>query len=81
MYRLMLLFIGLVIGSGIFTCMIMNVVERRKEIGTMLALGISPIKLAALLSLEALSISTLGCFIGTLIFIPLYFYIQRRELI
>ena len=31
MYRLMLLFIGLVIGSGIFTCMIMNVVERRKE--------------------------------------------------
>ena len=78
MYRLMLLFIGLVIGSGIFTCMIMNVVERRKEIGTMLALGISPIKLAALLSIEALSISSLGCFIGTLIFIPLYFYIQNH---
>ena len=78
MYRLMLLFIGIVIGSGIFTCMVMNVVERRKEIGTMLALGISPTKLAAMLSLEALSISTLGCFIGTLIFIPLYFYVQNN---
>ena len=44
-YRLLIFFIGIIVAAGVFSTMIMNIVERRRELGTMLALGLSPLSL------------------------------------
>ena len=77
MTYLMIFFLLLVISSGIFTCTIINVVERRKEIGTMLALGMGPTQIFSMIILESLVISFLGCGMGWILVSPFHHYLAH----
>ena len=76
MYRLLLVFVGIVAASGVFTTMIMNLNERRREFGTMLAVGMSPSHLFALVMIEAALLTVVGELIGLCLFTPSYLYLH-----
>ncbi len=80
MYRLMILFVGLIVASGIFTCMIMNVMERRRELGTVLALGMLPRDVFLLLMSEALVLGCVGVAAGSVAVAPFFYYLNRYGL-
>ncbi|RMV70063.1 ABC transporter permease [Pseudomonas coronafaciens] len=57
----------LVGGIGVMNVMVMNVSERRREIGVRMALGARPKDIARLFLLEAVVLATTGAMAGTLI--------------
>jgi ABC-type lipoprotein release transport system permease subunit len=75
-YFIFLVLVGVIISSGIVNTMMMNVVERRRELGIMLALGCSPFQLFSVIVIEAICIGFLGVGIGFISVIPLYYYLH-----
>jgi putative ABC transport system permease protein len=57
----------LVGGVGVMNVMLMNVAERRREIGVRMALGARPVDIAWLFLLEAIWLAVLGAVLGALI--------------
>lgn len=76
MYYTMLAFIGLIIASGVSTCMNMNIIERRRELGTLLALGMYPRQVLGLLMSEALCLAALGFSLGLTAVVPFFLYLH-----
>lgn len=70
-YGLLLLAIGAVSlgvgGVGVMNVLLMNVIERRQEIGLRMALGARRHDIGMMFLIEALTLSAAGCFIGTII--------------
>ncbi|MEZ4269360.1 MAG: ABC transporter permease [Myxococcota bacterium] len=56
--------IFIVAGLGIFNTQRMTVLERRREMGVLLAIGLTPSRLAAVVLTEAGLVSALGAFVG-----------------
>lgn len=79
-HRILLFFIGLIVASGILNTMMLSVLERRRELGVMLALGMTPLQLVAIVSLEAGFIAMLGLLMGAITSAPFYFYLNRYGL-
>jgi len=77
MANVFLFLIALVIGAGVLNTMLMSVLERKRELGVMLAVGTSPAHLFRLIVCEASLLSLLGFVAGTALFVPWMIYMQR----
>lgn len=64
----------LVVGFGILGTIIMLTIERRKEFGIMIAVGMRKIKLMVILFIETVVISVLGILAGVLVSLPILSY-------
>lgn len=76
MYRALIIFIAIIIASGIFTCMIMNIMERKRELGTMLAVGMYPVSLFLMLVIESAMLALMGFILGLCAVVPFYYYLH-----
>jgi ABC-type lipoprotein release transport system permease subunit len=59
--------IFIIAGLGIFNTQRMTVLERRRELGVLLAVGLTPLRLAAVVLTEAVLVSALGALVGALL--------------
>jgi ABC-type lipoprotein release transport system permease subunit len=64
----------LVVGFGILGTILMSTMERRKEFGIMVAVGMRRTKLAIIVLIESLIISFMGIIAGVVISFPLILY-------
>ncbi len=69
--------VGLLVAAGIMNTMLMSVLERTKEFGVLLAIGMSPVKLVLLVLWESVWLGLLGLLCGGVICIPWYYYMDR----
>lgn len=74
------LLVGLLIAAGILNTMFMSVLERKREFAIMLAIGMSPWRLFALVVVESFWIGLIGLVIGILVNIPFYWYMATYGL-
>lgn len=68
------LLIALLVAAGILNTMLMSVLERVREFGVMVALGMSPGRLFGMVMLESFWLAWLGLIIGTVVTIPWYWF-------
>lgn len=68
------LLVGLVIAAGIFNTLLMAVMERTREFGIMMALGMPPSTLFRLVILESFWLAIVGLIMGVIITAPWYYY-------
>ena len=69
--------VGLVIAAGIMNTLLMSVMERRREFGIMLALGMMPGQVMRLVLLESCWLGILGLVLGVVITTPWFWYMAR----
>lgn len=67
--------IGLLIAAGILNTLLMSVLERTREFGIMMAVGMSPRTLFMLVVVESLWLAIIGIVIGIIITAPWYAYL------
>jgi len=67
--------IGLLIAAGILNTLLMSVLERTREFGVMMAIGMSPKTLFRLVLVESFWLAILGIVIGIIITTPWYAYL------
>jgi ABC-type lipoprotein release transport system permease subunit len=65
---------------GIFGTLLMMMVERKFEMGMLVAIGMKKIKLEVLLIFESVLTVLAGCVIGIILSIPLVYYLNRHPL-
>lgn len=65
---------------GIFGTLLMMMVERKYEMGMLVAVGMKKIKLIYLLIIESVCIVFSGCIVGILAAVPLIFYLKRHPI-
>lgn len=70
--------LALVVGFGIGNTFLMAFMERIRECGVMLSLGMRPLMLSALLYLESILLTVTGLILGVLLGTPLVLYFQVR---
>ena len=75
--RISQLMISLLIAAGVLNTMLMSVLERIREFGVMMALGMSPRSLFSLVILESFWLAVIGLIIGIIITIPWYLYMAE----
>jgi putative ABC transport system permease protein len=63
---------------GIFGTLLMMMVERKFEMGMLVAIGMKKIKLQILLLFESVLTVLAGCIIGIILSIPLVYYLNRH---
>lgn len=66
--------VGLVIAAGIMNTLLMSVMERRREFGIMMALGMMPGQVVRLVLLESCWLGILGLILGVIITTPWFLY-------
>ena len=71
------LLIALLVAAGILNTMLMSVLERVREFGVMMALGLSPRNLFLLVMLESFWLAVLGLIIGVIVTIPWYVFMSQ----
>jgi ABC-type lipoprotein release transport system permease subunit len=69
--------VGLLIAAGILNTLLMSVMERTKEFGVMMAIGMSPRRLFQLVITESVWLALVGLIIGVIITIPWYLYLYH----
>jgi ABC-type lipoprotein release transport system permease subunit len=69
--------IGLLIAAGILNTMLMSVLERTREFGVMMAVGMSPRLLFRLVIVESFWLAVLGLILGVIITAPWYYYLYN----
>ena len=74
---IMQLLIGLLIAAGVLNTMLMGVLEREREFGMMMAIGMSPTKLFKLVMVECFWLALLGLIIGVIITAPWYYFLYN----
>lgn len=70
----------LLISLGIFGTLLMMMVERKFEIGMLIAIGMKKVKLCLLVLAECILTIFTGCLLGLLISIPIVFYLNRHPI-
>lgn len=65
---------------GIFGTLLMMMVERKFEMGMLVAIGMKKIKLMLLLLIESVLTVLSGCFMGLLASVPLVYYFNRHPI-
>lgn len=78
--HLILLVLSLMIAMGVLNTSLMSVIERRREFGVMLALGLSPRDLIRLVMTEALLTGMVGLGAGTVLSAPWVWYLMAHGL-
>lgn len=69
------LLVGLLIAAGILNTLLMSVLERTREFGIMMAIGMSPGQLFRLIMTESFWLACIGLLLGALITAPWYWYL------
>ncbi len=69
--------VGLLIAAGIFNTLLMSVMERRREFGMMMAIGMSPMQVVRLVLIESLWLGIMGLLLGILLTTPWYIYMSK----
>ena len=77
MNYLIQILLGLLIAAGILNTMLMNVLERTREFGIMMAVGMAPARLVRLILTESIWIGLVGLIFGVMITIPCYVYMSN----
>ncbi|MAI78775.1 MAG: hypothetical protein CL917_07540 [Deltaproteobacteria bacterium] len=77
---LILLLLTVVVGFGILNTILMAVLERKREFGILLALGLKPSKIFKVVYLESLLLAGVGIVIGLAISIPMVLYLQAHPI-
>jgi ABC-type lipoprotein release transport system permease subunit len=67
--------VGLVIAAGILNTLLMSVLERTREFGVMMAIGMTPKVLFRLIMMESVWLGLFGLIVGSLITAPWYYYL------
>ena len=73
---LLQLLVGLVIAAGIMNTMLMSVLERKRELGIMMALGMTPAQVMRLVVVESCWLACLGVVMGAVLTAPWYYYMS-----
>jgi ABC-type lipoprotein release transport system permease subunit len=71
------LLIAMLVAAGILNTMLMSVLERKREFGVMMALGMSPWNLSLLVMLESFWLALLGLIIGVIVTAPWYVFMTN----
>ena len=69
--------IGILIAAGILNTVLMSVLERTREFGVMMAVGMSPSKLFKLVLVESFWLALIGIVIGIIITTPWYAFMYN----
>lgn len=69
------LLVGLLVAAGILNTLLMSVLERTREFGVMMALGLAPVTLFRLVLTESLWLALLGLLLGMIITTPWFLYL------
>jgi ABC-type lipoprotein release transport system permease subunit len=69
--------IGILIAAGILNTVLMSVLERTREFGVMMAVGMSPSKLFKLVLVESVWLAFIGIVIGVIITTPWYVFMYN----
>ena len=69
--------VGLLIAVGILNTMLMSVLERTREFGVMMAVGMSPGVLFRLVMVESFWLAIVGLLLGVIITAPWYYYLYH----
>jgi ABC-type lipoprotein release transport system permease subunit len=77
MYILLLILV-VVVGFGILNTLLMAVLERKREFGVLLALGLRPRAVFRIVYLESLLLASIGLAVGLALGIPLILYFQAH---
>jgi ABC-type lipoprotein release transport system permease subunit len=77
---IMLAILVIVVGFGILNTMLMSVLERRREFGVVLALGLRPVALLRMVYIESVLLAVLGVVVGLAIAIPLTVYLAAHPI-
>lgn len=77
---IILLILYMVVGFGIFGTILMMTAERRFELGVMIAIGTSRLKISLLLLIEMLFITIIGTLAGMLASIPFMYYFNQNPI-
>jgi ABC-type lipoprotein release transport system permease subunit len=75
---IMLVILIVVVGFGILNTILMAVLERKREFGVVLALGLRPAAVFRVVFLESLMLAIVGLVIGFAIGLPLVLYFQAN---
>ncbi len=70
--------VGLLIAAGILNTLLMSVMERTREFGVMMAIGMSPATLFRLVIMESIWLGILGVILGVIITAPWYAFMFYR---
>lgn len=77
MDTLFLSLLGLLIAAGVLNTSLMSVLERKREFGMMMAVGLKPASLAGMVVVESLFVGLVGLAAGALLCVPwVYFLIN-----
>lgn len=76
----MLAILVVVVGFGILNTILMAVLERKREFGVVLALGLKPRAIFTIVYLESLLLALVGLAIGLAIALPLILYLQAHPI-
>jgi ABC-type lipoprotein release transport system permease subunit len=79
MYILLVILV-IVVGFGIFNTILMAVLERKREFGVLLALGLGPSAVFRIVYLESLLLAAVGLVIGLAAALPLVLYFQAHPI-
>lgn len=74
---LMQFLVGLVIAAGIMNTILMSVMERSREFGIMIALGMAPAQVTAMVLVESFWIGICGLLLGAVITTPWFVYMSK----
>ena len=69
--------VGLLIAAGILNTLMMSVMERTREFGMMMAVGMAPSQVVAMVVAESFLIAVMGLLMGILLTTPWYLYMVR----
>jgi len=77
---IMLAILVIVVAFGILNTLLMSVLERRRELGVLLALGLRPASLFRLVYLESLMLAAVGLAIGLALALPAVLLLQGHPI-
>ena len=72
-----IMILALIVSLGNFNTILMSVMERRREFGMMMALGMKPIQIMLTVIFEAIATSMIGVIFGSLLGLATNFYFQQ----
>jgi ABC-type lipoprotein release transport system permease subunit len=70
--------IFLLIGAGILNTVLMSVMERLREFGVMIAVGMTPRRIWSMVISEAVLLAIVGLIVGAFVSIPVYWYLSTH---
>ena len=78
---LMMAILIVVVGFGILNTILMSVLERQRELGVMLALGLRPAAIFRVVFIESMLLAALGLLIGLGLAIPVGLWMQANPIV